>query len=313
MARLTAELRHLRYFLAVFEELHFGRAAERLHIAQPPLSQAIRRLEDELGVRLFQRTSRVVTPTEAGRVFAEEARRVLAAFEHAVAASRRVGDAGTTVRIGYVPYLPIDPLLRFLEALRERCPDRQTQITQLFSLDQIGLLRRGDLDLGIFPAGGRQAGIEAEQLFPGEPMFALLPAGHRLTGKPVLGPDDLAEETLLTGRRADNPFFYDRMLAVIQSAGYRFVGVRETTGTSARDLVLGVAGGFGVAFAPSSLRGESEALGVVVRRSLDPPLWMPETVVAWQTDPSRQLATLLADVRAVARELWHADQTPPPA
>jgi DNA-binding transcriptional LysR family regulator len=297
------ELRHLRYFLAVFEELHFGRAAERLHIAQPPLSQAIRKLEDELGVKLFERTSRVVVPTEAGRVFAREARRTLDAFERALAASRRAGDAGTTVRIGYVPYLPIDPLLRFLQSLRERRPDRQTQITQLFSLDQLGLLRRGDLDLGIFPAAGRQAGVETAELFAGEPLSAFLPAGHRLAGKPVLGPDDFGGETLVTGQRAANPAFYDHMLLLIQAAGYQFAGVRESTGTSARDLVLGIVGGFGVALAPSSLGDVGEARGAVLRRSLDPPLSMPETVVAWQADPSRQLAVLLADVREVAREL----------
>src|SRR5436309_15812072 len=100
---IAIELRHLRYFLAVFEELHFGRAAERLHMAQPPLSQAIRRLEEELGVQLLQRTSRVVTATEAGRVFADEARKVFAALDHAVLEARRAGGLGAALRIGCIP------------------------------------------------------------------------------------------------------------------------------------------------------------------------------------------------------------------
>src|SRR5947209_20290814 len=87
------EIRHLRYFLAVSDELHFRRAAERLHIAQPPLSQAIQKLEAELGVRLLERTSRVVSVTPAGAVFADLARKVLAEFEVAVAEARRAGGA----------------------------------------------------------------------------------------------------------------------------------------------------------------------------------------------------------------------------
>jgi len=88
---LGIEVRHLRYFLAVFEELHFGRAAKRLRIAQPPLSQAIRKIESELGVQLFERTSRMVSATAAGGALATEARKVLAAFDTAVAEARRAG------------------------------------------------------------------------------------------------------------------------------------------------------------------------------------------------------------------------------
>jgi DNA-binding transcriptional LysR family regulator len=207
------------------------------------------------------------------------------------------------LRIGYVPYLPIDPLLRFLHALREREPDRQPQITHLFSLDQLALLRRGELDLGIFPAADDHTEIETEPLFAGEPLAAFLPAEHRLAAKPVLGPADLDEEILLTGQRAANPALYDRMLALIQAAGYRFARVREMSGTSGRDLMLGVAGGLGVTLAPSSLKEIDEAGGIVIRRPLDPPLSMPDTVVAWPAKPPRRLATLRIDVREVVREL----------
>ena len=104
---LTIGLRHLRYFLAVMEELHFGRAADRLRIAQPPLSQAILKLESELGVQLLHRTTRVVVPTEAGHVLAREASKTLASFDVAVAEARRAGGGGATLRIGCVPQLPM--------------------------------------------------------------------------------------------------------------------------------------------------------------------------------------------------------------
>jgi len=142
-AGLAIEFRHLRYFLAVSEELHFGRAARKLHISQPPLSQAVRKLEAELGVQLFERTSRVVKLTEAGRVFAEEARRVLADVELAVGAARRAGGAGYTLRIGCVPHLPIERLLAFLEALHERSPADRPQVTHITSGEQVSRLRSG--------------------------------------------------------------------------------------------------------------------------------------------------------------------------
>ena len=107
------EARHLRYFLAVFEELHFGRAAESLYMAEPPLSQAIRKLEDNLGLPLFERTSRAVSPTEAGRIFAEHARRVLAGLDLAVAEARRAGALETDLRIGCVHDLPLNACFGF--------------------------------------------------------------------------------------------------------------------------------------------------------------------------------------------------------
>ena len=202
------ELRHCRYFLAVMEELHFGRAADRLRIAQPPLSQAIRKLECELGVQLLHRTTRIVTPTEAGRVFAQEVRTTLTSFDLAVAEARRAGGADT-LRIGCVPQVPIARLHGFLDALGEHTRSGQAEVIHLPSLEQVRHLQRGELDLGIFHHAGAPDGIATEPLFAGEPLAALLPTRHRLSGKPVLEPPDLETEVLATFPRDVNPTLYD--------------------------------------------------------------------------------------------------------
>jgi DNA-binding transcriptional LysR family regulator len=192
------ELRHLRYFLAVSEELHFGRAAQRLHIAQPPLSQAIRKLEHELGVSLLRRTSRVVTQTEAGRVFAEEARNVLASFDRALAEARKAGGVGTKLRIGCAVDLAIEQLLRFLTALHETEPALEAHVTHLPASEQVARLRQGDLDLGIFFLAEEYDDLEMSPVFSGEHLAVFLPRDHRLAARKVLGPSDLAGETLVT-------------------------------------------------------------------------------------------------------------------
>jgi len=302
---LGIEVRHLRYFLAVFEELHFGRAAEALHMAQPPLSQAIRKLEDNLGVQLLERTSRVVSPTEAGRAFAEQARRVLASLDLAVVEARRAGALETDLRIGWLHDLPLERLLRLLAMLKEHDPAVLPRVTHLSAVEQVRRLRRGELDLGVFHHAQEHADIEMEPLFAGAPMVALLPSGHHLAAKQVLGHRELQDEVLVSLSRADNPPLHDRILESIESAGYRFRGVHEVGGADARDLLPAVAQNMGVAFAPSSLIEGGEGIGVV--RPLDPAPSMPETVVAWHANPRRWPQTVLDTVRAVARKLAEND------
>ena len=315
MARASTagvELRHLRYFLAVFEELHFGRAAARLHLAQPPLSQAIRKLEHELGVRLFERTSRVVAPTAAGAALAAEARRVLEAFETAVVEARRAGGASSPLRVGCVPYLPIEQLIDFLDSLRER-GGPSAQVTHLFTLEQLRLLREGELDVGLFPLPHERDGLELEPLFPGVPLAAILPASHPAATKAVLRPPDLRDDVLVTFPSAENPGLYEHFLALIGDAGFRFRAVREAGGLTSRDTLLAVAAGTGVALGPFSLTELRDVEGVVVHRSLDPPLSLPETVAAWPADPPPRLRSSLAAVRELALELrlgWTSSPKP---
>jgi LysR family transcriptional regulator, benzoate and cis,cis-muconate-responsive activator of ben and cat genes len=308
------ELRHLRYFLAVSEELHFGRAAQRLHIAQPPLSQAIRKLEHELGVSLLRRTSRVVTQTEAGRVFSEEARNVLAAFDRALAEVRKAGGVGTKLRIGCALNLAIERLLRFLTALHEIEPALEAHVSHLVASEQVQRLRRGDLDLGIFFYAEEYDDLEMRPLFAGEYMAVYLPRDHYLAAKEALEPADLADETLLTFPRESNPALHDYLLTSFGEAGYRFKSVEEAGGLNARDLMVAVAERAGVAFWPRIGEG-SETSTIVVARSLDPPLTMPDTVVAWTKLPERLPASLIQSVRDLAevlRKTSDFDQDPDP-
>lgn len=298
------ELRHLRYFLAVYEELHFGRAAERLHIAQPPLSQAIRKLERELGVELFTRTSRKVQSTPAADVFAEEARRVLAGFEFAVTEVQRVGREAPLLRVGSVSYVPTRRLQKFLSALKERNGSMQTQVTHHLTLEQIERLRSGELDLAVFAHFENYEGIEWEPLFAGEPLVVFLAEDHRLASKRVITPNDLVGETLVTYPRKTNPAVFVRFIALMEDAGYRFK-VRETN-ADIRDVMLAVAEGLGVAMGPSHVKDMIEVPANVVWRRLDPAPEWPETIVGWRAQAPRQLQPRLAAIREVARELRSA-------
>ncbi|HEY4825739.1 MAG TPA: LysR family transcriptional regulator [Solirubrobacteraceae bacterium] len=295
------ELRHLRYYLAVVEELHFGRAATRLGISQPPLSQAIRRLEDELGVQLLQRTSRSVLPTPAGVALAGEARRVLGALEYAVAEARRAAGRRSVVRIGATPTMSLDGLQRFLTALSAREPSLQLQVTHIGSLEQIRRLRSGELDFGLFYVPVPYADIECEPLFHADPIMALLPHGHPLSAKRAVRPKDVTGETLVTFARSGNPTVYDWWMSAIQCAGYRFDGLNEVSGPDPRDVILAVAGGSGIALGSSSYVVGTDASGLVMVRPLVKKVLHPGISVGWRTRGPRHEAALVDVVREVAR------------
>jgi DNA-binding transcriptional LysR family regulator len=297
------DLRHLRYFLAVYEELHFGRAADRLHIAQPPLSQAIRKLEQELGVELFVRTSRAVEATPAGQVLAEEARVVLSGFEFAVAETRRVGSGDAPFRIGCVSFLPTPRLQRFLAELKKHEASLQPEVTHMWALEQVGRLRAGRLDLGVFLQAESYPELESEPLFPGEQMMAFLPSGHPLAARSTLKPEDLTSETFITYPRSLNPTFYDRYMSLLEELGFRFRAVHEISTVDPRDALLAVTSGLGLIFGPSFLSELGDEGRNLVGRPLEPAVRMPETVVAWRASAPRRLRSLISAVRESARAL----------
>lgn len=179
------ELRHLRYFVAVAEELNFTRAAARLHIGQPPLSMQIRDLEAEIGVRLFERTQRRVTLTPAGQRFLDHAYRILAGVGEAVAEAQRAarGESGE-LRVGFTSSLPFTDLLPdALHAYRRRYPAVRLQLREMFTPEQFAAIARGELDVGFVRLqGGRApAGIVLREIAR-NPLRVVVNAAHRLAG-----------------------------------------------------------------------------------------------------------------------------------
>lgn len=224
------ELRHLRYFIAVAEELHFGRAARRLHLSQPPLSQQIRRLEELLGYPLFVRTSRAVRLTSAGETFLERAQRTLRKMDEDVEAMRCVGrgEAGT-LGVGFIGSGMLTAIPAMLGQYRARYPRVNLQLRETYTSGVIRGLKEGSLDVGFLRDGGPTEGLEVETLFS-EPFLAVLPAKHALarrSSRGLLDPAELADEPFVffsptAGNRA-----YEKPVSICERAGFRPRVVQE--------------------------------------------------------------------------------------
>src|SRR5882672_9908045 len=251
------ELRHLRYFVAVAEERHVTRAAERLGIQQPPLSQQIRALETELEVQLFRRKPRGVELTQAGEALLAEARVILDRVEHATAATRRTarGEAGR-IGLGFTSSASFHPLVpRVIRAFREAHPLVALSLEEGGTAELVEGLRAERIDAAFVrsPIGPAAKLIVHSVL--GEEMVAVLPAGHRLGGGAAASRmplADLAAETFILYRRPLGPGLYDAIIAACQRAGYS-PAIGQEAPRMLATLSL-VAAGLGVTLVPSSMR-----------------------------------------------------------
>ena len=214
------ELRQLRYFVAVAEELHFGRAARRLSISQPPLSMTIRGLEEELGVRLLERDNKRVNLTPAGEVFLADARSLLAEAGAAGALARRVasGEIGR-LRLGFVGSMLYRGLPELLNAFRAVAPKVVLTLAELNSAEQIDAVAHGRLDAGFVHALAVPAGLRGH-LIAREPFVACLPERHPLSGARRLRLAALADETFVLFSRSASPAYYDSVIGLCASAGF---------------------------------------------------------------------------------------------
>jgi len=287
------ELRHLRYFLAVAEELHFGRAATRVRIAQPPLSQQIRHLEQELGVALFNRTKRRVELTPAGRALLEHARQILAESERAKRVAQRAGRGEIgRLAIGFVSSADLDILPRVLRVWRERFPDVEVELHALLTAAQVDALRRERIDLGFIRLPTDETSLVVQSI-QHEPLVAALPEGHRLARCARVRLADLASDTMLLFPRHTAPGYYDVFISACRRAG--FTPRMLHPGSMQTNLAL-VSAGLGVSLMPASIRN-LRRIGVVYR-PLAPPVPHVEMAMAYRReDPSPILAAFLETVR----------------
>jgi DNA-binding transcriptional LysR family regulator len=241
------DLKHLRYFIALAEELHFGRAAERLGISQPPLSQQIARLEKELGVSLLRRTSRSVELTAGGRAFLEEARRTLVQAEHAVHVARGAdrGEVGE-LRVGFVPSCGAIP--RGVRRFTQQYPAVRLTLRNLTTADQLDELASGKLHVGFvhLPIDSRGLNVELVQQ---DSVLAAIPERHPLARQPSISLRAFAGEPFIGFPRGAAPGLYDYMITSFREAGFTARVAHETDSILARLRMVGA--GLGLSLIPS--------------------------------------------------------------
>lgn len=263
------ELRHLRYFVAVAEELHFGRAAEVLGISQPPLSQQIQALEQELGVRLFERSNRHVALTDAGRLFLEQTRQTLAQVSRSVDVARRAeqGEIGE-LQIGFTasaPFVSIIP--RAVFAFRQAFPAVHLDLQEMTSREVSQALMERKLQIGMIRPLELPAELDAVELLR-EPLMALLHADHPLAGDEDRGLAlaELADEPFVFFPRSYGSGLYGQLFSLARQAGFSPRVAQEAH--EALTIIGLVAAGLGVSVLPSSFR-RVRIDGAVFRTLLD--------------------------------------------
>lgn len=245
----AVELRHLRQFLAVAQTEHFGRAADGLHIAGPALSRTIRQLETSLGTPLFERTTRQVELTEAGRVFAGEVRRILAELDGAVGRARLIGQGASGVlRVGVTGSASYGVLPRVVRRVKSVLPDVELTIdTEMLTPVQAAALIDGRLDLALLRTPVAVEGIAHRVLFA-EPLILALPQGHRFDGDPDVTVADLQDEAFVTYPADTGSVVDGAVVRTCAAAGFTPRRAHQVPQTST--LLALVAAGLGIALVP---------------------------------------------------------------
>jgi DNA-binding transcriptional LysR family regulator len=253
------ELRHLRYFVAVAEELHFRRAGERLHVAQPAVSEQVRKLEQELGVQLFDRSQRGVSLTVAGAAMLDEARRTLRQADVAVQTARGARDrAALRLRVGYLPDSLPAAVGRGLRQLAGAMPNLEVDLEAGLAHSVIDGLRAGRLDAVVSSLPGPTAQLRVTSLGP-QRMLAALPVGHPQAVNSWVVLEWASRDRLVVLPQETNPAFHQAVMALCRSAGVS-PALLEVGGVE--QALLAVVGGAGMALLPESVTERYVAGGI---------------------------------------------------
>jgi len=294
------ELRHLRYFVAVAEERNFTRAAERLHIAQPPLSRQIQQLEEILGVALIEKGTRPLRLTEAGEFFLVHARSLLEQAQELKAMTQRVGKLERKLAVGFVPSTLYGELPDIVRRYSERFPEVEVTLHEMMTVEQMQALKEGRIDVGFGRLRSEDPSIH-RILLREERMVAALSPSHRLAEREGgLWLRDLVHEKLLVYPKSPRPSFADQVLAVLGEANVTPGVVMEV-----RELQIAmglVAAGQGIALVPESVQAMHHR-NVVYRKLQDKHAFSPILFSVRNMDRSPELANLLAAAYSIYDEL----------
>ncbi|BAU09596.1 LysR family transcriptional regulator [Leptolyngbya sp. NIES-3755] len=294
------ELRHLRYFVAVAEELHFNRAAERLHIAQPPLSQQIKHLETELGVELFhRRTKRQVQLTEAGQVLLQAAYRILAQLDQAVYDTQQVGKGETgTLSIGFTSSVVYDVLPAILYQFRQRFPRVDLVLQELTTTQQEDALYNHRIEVGFCHPPLKDNRLQLEYILQ-ESLVVALPETHPLADEATISLRSLANESFILFPRSLGPGLYDQIISFCEQADFRPKVMQEAI--QMQTIIGLISAEMGIALVPASLQN-LQRVGVVYK-PLQPATPQVETAMVWRSEAtSSVLREFLKVVRQYVNE-----------
>lgn len=246
------ELRHLRYFLEITRDMNMTRAAERLHMSQPPLSRQIRQLEEELDTELFFRNGKQLALTQAGKFFISKAEQILDAVNETETAMKRIGRSGHSwLNIGFVPSTIYGFLPEFLRHYRSAKPKVEVSLTEHMSLHQVQALKSGQIDVGFGRLYFDDPEIKQETLLK-EPLMVVLPKSHPLAKKTSLSLRNIENESLILYPLRPRPNYSDQITSLFYQAGIRPTVIQEV---QELQTTLGlVASGVGISIVPKSVQ-----------------------------------------------------------